>query len=151
MKKLQGRGITGKKASGQAMITREPMNFTAALSKPQNFLIPWLGHQVNDRHHELYKKLLKNKIFIYPATIGSTGTGMFILELIYQGNNPAAIIVGNADTLMVSGSILSEVWFGRGIPIVEYPGEDIYDLIHDGDQVQVDGESGEIVVLERVP
>ncbi len=129
-------------------MTRAPMNFTAAFTKPQNLIFPWLGSQINDRHHELYKKLLKGTVLVYPATIGSTGTGMVLMELMANGQGPAAIIVGNPDTLMVSGPILAEVWFGSGVPVVEYPGEDIYDSIRNGDQVEVNGASGEIKIFQ---
>ena len=90
MKILQGRGITGKRAKGPALVTRAPMNFTAAFTKPQYLIIPWLGSQINDRHHELHKKLLQGTALVYPATIGSTGTGMVLMELMANGQGPAA-------------------------------------------------------------
>lgn len=143
MRLVRGRGIVGGVATGPAIVTRVPMNFTAAFAKPAN-LLPWLGSQINDRHHPLYRTFIKDKVLFYPATIGSTGTGLALLERIYRKDAPAALVVGNADTLMVSGSILGAVWFGRTLPVVEYPDEGIYDLVGDGDTVTVDGTSGEI-------
>jgi predicted aconitase with swiveling domain len=140
---VRGRGITGGRATGPAIVTREPMNFTAAFTKPRN-LLPGLGSQVNDRHHELYRSVIKGKVLIYPATIGSTGTSLALLERIYRKDAPAALVVGHADTLMVSGSILASVWFGTDMPIVEFPDEGLYELVRNGDSVTVDGSSGEI-------
>jgi predicted aconitase with swiveling domain len=101
---------------------------------------------VQDRNHELYNRNIKETVFVYPATIGSTYTGMVLLELIYRGSAPVAIVVQNADPLMAAGSILAEVWFGKGIPVVEYPDEDIFSQIRNGDHVEVNGDTGEITV-----
>ena len=84
---------------------------------------------------------------MYPATIGSTYTGMILLELMNQGAGPAAIIVQNVDPLMAAGPILADVWFGKGIPVIEYPSEDIFDIIKTGALVEVNGDTGEIFVL----
>jgi predicted aconitase with swiveling domain len=50
------------------------------------------------------------------------------------------------DSLLVSGVVLSEVWFSRRIPVVEYPGADIFDRIASGDIVEVEGTTGAIAV-----
>ena len=145
MKKLKGKGIIGGIARGKAQVTRMPMNFTASFTKLAN-LLPGRRSQVQDRHHELFKKDIKGSIFVYPATIGSAYTGMILLELMYRGCAPAAIIVQNADSLMVSGSVLADVWYGKGIPVVEYAGDDLFTVIQDGSTVEVDGASGEIAI-----
>jgi hypothetical protein len=48
--------------------------------------------------------------------------------------------------LHISGPVLAEIWFGKGIPVVEYSAEDIYDKISDEDWVEVNGETGEIKI-----
>jgi predicted aconitase with swiveling domain len=142
---LKGRPIFGGLASGPALVTRMPMNFTASFTKPKN-LLPWARSQIQDRHHDLFKRNVKGCVLIFPAAIGSTYTGMMLLELMVQERGPAAVVVQNIDPLLVSGPVLAEIWFGKGIPIVEYSEEDIYDKISDGDWVEVDGETGEIEI-----
>ena len=61
--------------------------------------------------------------------------------------DPAALVVQRNDSLLISGVVLSNVWFDRKIPVVEYPDDDLYDRIADGAQVEVDGDAGEIRVL----
>lgn len=51
-----------------------------------------------------------------------------------------------ADSLLVSGAVLAEVWFRKGVPVVEYRGDDLFDRIQTGDSVRVDGETGDISV-----
>ena len=142
---LKGNPIVRGRASGPAVVTRMPMNFTASFTKPKNLIPAWMA-LVQDHKHELFNKNLRGTVLVYPATIGSTYTGMILLEGMCRGVSPAAIIVQNADPLMVSGSILADVWFGKGIPVVEYPGEDIFAKIKTGSHVEVNGDSGVIRV-----
>ncbi len=144
MTRLKGRPIFGGLASGPALVTKMPMNFTASFTKPKN-LLPWARSQIQDRHHDLFKRNVKGCVLIFSAAIGSTYTGMMLLELMVQGRAPAAVIVQNIDPLLVSGPVLAEIWFRKGIPIVEYSEEDIYNKISNGDWVEVNGETGEIV------
>ncbi len=145
MTTLKGRAVYGGRASGPALVTRMPVNFTAAFSKPANIL-PHKRGEINDRHHELFKKNLKGTVLVFPAAIGSTYTGMLLMQLMYDGHAPAAVIVQNADSLLVSGTVLAEVWFGKGIPVVEYSSDDLFEKIKTGAQVEVNGDTGEIIV-----
>jgi predicted aconitase with swiveling domain len=119
------------------------MNFTAAHTKPRNL---FRLSEVQDRHHELYGQDVRDRVLVIPSCIGSTYTGMVLLELMYSGASPAAIVVQEADSLLVSGAVLADIWFSRGIPIVQYGEADLFDRVHTGDWVEVNGESGEIRV-----
>ena len=145
MSTLNGKGIIKGKAAGEAMVTRQPINFTAAHTKPKN-LIPGFRSEIKDRHHELVGKRTRGKVLVFPSCIGSTYTGLVLLELAYHREAPAAMVVQNADSLLVSGTVLAETWFERGFPIVEYNAEDLYGAIGNGDWVEVDGATGEIRV-----
>jgi predicted aconitase with swiveling domain len=142
---LKGRPIFGRLASGPALMTKMPINFTASFTKPKN-LLPWGRSQIQDRHHDLFKRNVNGCVLIFPAAIGSTYTGMMLLELMVQGRAPAAVVVQKIDPLLVSGPVLAEIWFGKGIPIVEYSRDDIYNRISAGDWVEVNGETGEIKI-----
>ena len=145
MNSMQGRGIAGKKAGGKALVTRMPVNFTASFTKPLN-LVPGQRSLVLDRHHDLYRKKIAGSILVFPSCIGSTYSGMVLMELIAHGDAPAAMIVGRSDSLLVSGIVLADVWFGRGIPLVEYGSDDLFERIRTGDAVEVDGQSGAITI-----
>jgi len=145
MTRLQGRGVVKGRASGRAMVTRMPVNFTAAYTKPRN-LLPGRRAEIQDRHHELYGKNTRGKVLVLPACIGSTYTGLVLLELLFRKQAPAAVIVREADSLLVSGAVLGDTWFDAGIPVIEYPDEDLFGRIRTDDRVDVDGGTGEIVV-----
>ena len=143
---LNGKPIFGGRGEGLALVTKMPMNFTAAFTKLAN-LLPHKRSTIQDRHHDLYKKSVKGRVLVFPAAIGSTYTGMVLLQRMYEKAAPAAMIVQRADSLLVSGTVLAEVWFGRGVPVVEYAGDDLLDKIKTGDRVSVDGQTGKICIV----
>ncbi|AFV00308.1 aconitase X swivel domain-containing protein [Simiduia agarivorans] len=117
---IQGRVILAGNAKGPALVTDQPINFTAAHCKPAN-LLPGKKSRMHDRHHPLYRAESRGKILVFPSCIGSTHTGLVLLDLVSQGIGPAGLIVGEADSLLVSGVTLSAVWFERSIPIIALP------------------------------
>lgn len=143
--KFQGKPILKGKARGPLLASDVPINFVAAFTKIPNFL-PSKKAEVRDRHHPWFKTSIKGKVIALPTCIGSTYTGLVLLDLVRMENGPAAIIVDHADTLLVSGVILSEVWYDKAIPIVECPTEPIRSGVKDGQMVEVNGDNGEIVV-----
>jgi uncharacterized protein len=143
---LRGFPVIHGRASGPALVTRMPMNFTASFTKPKNIVPAWRS-LVQDRNHELFNRKVGGTVLVYPATIGSTYAGMVLLELMHRDAGPAAIVVQAADPLMVAGPVLAEVWYGKGVPVVEYPDEDLFDKIRTGDRVEVNGDTGEITVF----
>ena len=134
---LAGRPVLAGAARGPALVTRQAINFTAAMCKPAN-LLPGRKALFMDRHHELYKTYLDGVVLIFPACIGSTHTGLVLLDLVATGKGPAALLVQDADSLLVSGVALAETWYERSIPIVEVPGGALFQRICSGDTVTVD-------------
>ena len=142
---LTGKALVGGHGAGTALVTRMPINFTAALTKPHNF-IPSRRAEIRDRHHDLFGKNVAEQVLVFPACIGSSFTGMVLMQLMSEGRAPAAIVVQNADSLLVSGALLAQVWFDKGVAVVEYRADDLFEKIRTGDPVVVDGETGEIKV-----
>ena len=135
--------VIGGAARGEAMVTRQPINFTAAMCKVPNML-PSKRAEIRDSHHELFKQNIAGKVLVFPSCIGSTHTGLVLLDLVSMGRGPAALVVQHNDSLLISGVVLSEVWFDRRIPIVEYQDDNLYELVRNGVEVEVDGDAGEI-------
>src|SRR5579871_1789620 len=146
--RLSGRPGAGGRGVGPALVTRSPINFTAALTKLGN--VPKARRaELRDPHHPLFGRSIDGCVLVFPSCIGSTHTGLVLLDLLSRGHGPVGLIVQRLDSLLVSGIVLAEVWFDRGVPIVEYPGADIFERIADGDIVEVDGTSGTIGVRRR--
>jgi predicted aconitase with swiveling domain len=143
MKRFEGKGMVAGRGTGPAIVASDPINFTASLTKPGNLLFK---DKILDRHHHLFKRRIGGSVLIFPACIGSTYTGLVLLEIAARRVAPAAMIVRNADPLVVSGSLLGKVWYGRGITMVEYKGDDLYSSVREGDTLTVDGGTGEITI-----
>lgn len=146
MNTIKGKPVVGGKGAGQALVTMQPINFTSSFTKPLNMLPPFRS-SIQDRTHELYRKKVKGTVLVFPACVGSTYTGMMLMQIMHDDAAPAAMIVQDADSLLTSGSVLGNVWFGKGTPIVEYKPDDLFEKIKNGDRVEVDGSTGEIKIL----
>jgi len=144
---LQARTVIGTTASGPALVTRQPINFTASMCKVAN-MVPSRRAEIRDHHHELFGHNIAGKVLVFPSCIGSTHTGLVLLDLVSQGTGPAALIVQKCDSLLIAGIVLSEVWFDRAIPILEYPGDELFDRISNEDEIWIDGERGLIQVSQ---
>jgi len=145
MTRFMGKGIVAGRATGLALITDQPVNFTAAFTKAHN-LLPSKRGEFRDRHHPWFKVNTKGRILFLPACIGSTHTGLVLLDLVRLEYGPAAIVVERADSLLVAGVVLSDVWYGKAIPIVEHPLAELARYIKDGQRVEVVGDTGTILV-----
>jgi predicted aconitase with swiveling domain len=133
-----------------ALVTREPINFTAALCKLPN-LWPSKRGVSQDEHHELFGQNFAGKALVFPSCIGSTYTGLVLLELVRSERGPAALVVQKADPLLVSGVVLSEVWYGQSIPVLEHSENDLFHAIQTGDRILIEPGSDKIGVEQFAP
>ncbi len=148
MHTFQGTPILEGKAVGPALITDRPVNFTAAFTQPKN-LFPWGRSTFSDRHHPWFGEDIRGRILFLPACIGSTHTGLVLLDLVRLGLGPAAMVVEEFDPLLASGPVLSEVWYGRGMPCVAHPIAPFASIVAPGTIAEVDGISGVVTIRSR--
>ena len=140
---IKGKGIVPGRARAPVLVSRSPINFVAAHTKPLNALFPsWFL----DPHHELYRKDLQGTIVAFPSCIGSTWTGIVIPRLMRRKNSPAGFVVRQTDPLLVAGLVLSAVWYHRTIPVVQCEDDDLLEKISGHGPVEIDGDTGEIFV-----
>jgi uncharacterized protein len=147
MKEFKGRVIIPGSVRGKALVTTQPLNLTSGLSKPLNIINHFAGVYY-DRHHELYKQDLFDKILVFPQTIGSTFTGMVMLETIRRGRGPKAIVVSEADTLLTSGLVLAGVWLQKEVPFMEITDPDLFKFLKTGQTLEFDGEQQTLRIIE---
>jgi predicted aconitase with swiveling domain len=141
MMQFQGRTVLSGRGRGPALFTDQAVNFTAAFTKAGN-LLPWKRGQFHDRHHPWFGEQVRGKVLVFPACIGSTHTGLVILDLVRMEEGPAALIVDRADSLLVSGIVLSAVWYGPSITVVEYSTAELREAVLAGQLLDVDGDTG---------
>ncbi len=84
---------------------------------------------VIDRHHPLSGQCLKNKILALPGGRGSCSGSGVILEMLVNGNRPAAIIVSRPDDIITLGVLVAQELFNQSIPVVTLSGSDFAKLL----------------------
>ena len=134
---FKGTVVMGGTAKGPILMTMTGFNAVAAWTKAKNDSSPEYAALDQDWQHPWNGTDLRGRIICFPAEVGSTHSPLPFLDLIKDKIGPAGIIVGEADPLLLAGNILSEVWYGPSIPIIEYPTEELMKNFKDGDVINI--------------
>jgi predicted aconitase with swiveling domain len=127
---LEGRVIKSGKASGEALVSHEPLSFLGGVN-PETGVVVEPGHELKGRS-------IVGKILVFPTGKGSTVGSFTIYRLARAGLGPAGIINVESESIVAVGAIISD------IPMVDQI--DI-GVIRSGDHVSING--GQVIV-ERV-
>ena len=122
--------IVRGKAQGQVMIAKKPINFLGAVDKKTG--------KIRDENHDLFGKVLADKILVFPFGVGSSVGAYTIYSL--KSNNCAqrAMICSKVDITTASGCALAN------IPLIMATKEE-YDSLTDGKKILLDAENGKIL------
>jgi predicted aconitase with swiveling domain len=113
----------GAKISGEAIVSRSAMCFY--LCDPKTGM-------VIERNHPLQDRSIAGKILVLESGKGSSVVQVDgFYQLWTKGTLPKAIILREAEPVIVSAAVVV------GVPMVDRVQGDLYDLIHDGDIVEV--------------
>jgi predicted aconitase with swiveling domain len=116
-----GKVLVSGQAEGAVVSTDIPLSFWGGFDPTSGEII--------DRHHPLSGCNISGKIFILPEGRGScTGSGI-LLESIYAGNAPCAILLEQADEIISLGSIVGDEFFHKSIPVVVLEKKDFEDAL----------------------
>lgn len=124
------RVIVRGKTSGTILLSKNPINFLGGVDKKTGI--------IRDEKHDLFGKILANKILVFPYGIGSSVGAYTIYSLKYNKCSPVAMICLKADLTTASGCAISN------IPLLVAEKED-YDSLKDGQEVLVDAIEGKIL------
>jgi hypothetical protein len=107
---IAGRVIVAGEATGEALVTHEPLSF-------------WGGYdfhtgEIIDRHHPLAGVRAGGRILAVPFSKGSSTTTAVLLEAVREGTAPAAILTTGADAFFALASIVAEVMYGTPFPVI---------------------------------
>ncbi|MCL2862748.1 MAG: DUF126 domain-containing protein [Methanimicrococcus sp.] len=130
---IKGRTIARGKASGKALMTKDPISFLGNIE-------PETG-KVVDPAHELFGQSVQGTVLVFPQGKGSTVGSYVIYSLKKNGKAPAAIINLECEPIVAVGAIISE------IPLIDKLEIDPYTVLKDGDEVIVNSAEGYIEIL----
>lgn len=128
--------ISEGKAEGEILISEDEIMF---------YLIDPQTGVVIEKGHSLEGKSVAGKVLVFPGGKGSSvvqADGLF--QLMKQDNAPKAMVIQNPETVLVAGAIIME------IPMVDKVSQEFYEIIKDGDRVELDATEGVITLLQAV-
>jgi hypothetical protein len=133
---IKCRKISKGHAKGEVIITKDSISFLGGVDPNTGMII--------DPHHELYGRKISGKILVMPSGKGST-VGSYVIYQMHKNNTaPLAIIALEAEPIIATGAIMA------GISMVDQPKDNIFDILKDGDVVDLDADACNIKILEKI-
>lgn len=129
------RKISGGTTKGEALVTNERVCFYQTDSK---------SGIITEKNHDLEGRSVAGKILIMPSGKGSSVVqtdGLF--KLATKNNAPKALIVQEADTVLVTTAIILE------IPMVHKVDDVFFKKVKTGDFIELDAEEGIILLNSK--
>jgi len=120
--------VSAGKAEGKAVVYKGPFSFMGDMD-------PLTGRMCAPGH-PLENISLVGKIFIFTTGKGSSAGDCAAWTAREYGNMPSAIICLESEPVLSGAVIIT------GIPTVDQPEENVFDLIKSGDFVKVDADAG---------
>ncbi|MBA8877310.1 aconitase X swivel domain-containing protein [Phyllobacterium myrsinacearum] len=92
--------VHGQPADAEALVLTAPISFWGGVN-PKTGLIA-------DVRHPQHGIAVTGKVLCLPGTIGSSSAAAVLLELVYAGLAPAAIILHEPDAILLLGLIVAQ-------------------------------------------
>lgn len=121
-------------SSGEVIMTKDSLSFLGGVN-PDN-------GEIIDSKHELFGKNIKNKVLVIPSGKGSTVGSYVLYQMAKNLTAPSAVVALEAEPIIATGAIMA------GIPMVDRPETDIFDLLHNGQIVEVNANEGYLKIIE---
>jgi predicted aconitase with swiveling domain len=125
---IRCRKISKGCASGQILLTKEPLSFLGGVNPDTGIVI--------DSKHELYGKNIGGKVLVIPSGKGSTVGSYVLYQMAKNMKAPLAVIAIEAEPIIATGAIMA------GIPMVDEPEEEIFEILHNNQVVEVNADAG---------
>ncbi|HIQ50253.1 MAG TPA: DUF126 domain-containing protein [Nanoarchaeota archaeon] len=131
MKKLKCNPISEGIVQGDVILTKEPISFYGGVDMKTGIVI--------EKGHELEGKSIAGKILVFPHGKGSTVGSYVIYGLKKYGKAPLALVVEEAEAIIISGAILANIPCVDGIKISE---------LENAKKIKVNANKGEVEIIE---
>lgn len=135
VKTYKCRSIVKGKVQGEAIVSREAMCF---------YLCDPKTGEVIEKNHPLKGRSIAKKILVLQSGKGSSVVQVDgFYQLSVQGNLPAGIVVREIEPVLVSAAVVLET------PMVDRVEADPFEIISDGDWVEIDTERELLTVTKK--
>lgn len=115
-------------ATGPALVLAEPLSMWGGLDPESGEII--------DRRHPQVGLVATGCVLVMQAGRGSSSSSSVLAEAIRLGTAPAAVILGEADDIVLLGAIVADELYGTVCPIV-VADADTYRALRTGDRITI--------------
>jgi len=89
------------KTQGKILKSENPINFLGSVDKKTSV--------INDAHHDLFKKSLKDSILVFPSGVGSSVGAYTIYSIKSNNSAPLAMVCQKVDLTVATGCALANI------------------------------------------
>lgn len=111
---LRGRSLVHGVARGEAVVLSEPLSLWGGFGLEDGTII--------DVNHPQAGCRIAGRVLFMPGGRGSSSSSSILLEAARLGINPLAIVLAEADPILVIGALLAEDLYAVNIPVVQCDG-----------------------------
>jgi hypothetical protein len=115
-------------AKGTAAVLTEPLSLWGGLDPDTGIVI--------DAHHPQLGSVIARSVLVMPFGRGSSSSASTLLEAVRLRTHPIAIVMAEADEILVLGAIVAKALYGITVPVIVLP-RSAYDLIRTRDKVEI--------------
>jgi len=126
---IRGRGIFKGKRAGPLLVSPAPISFLSGVDPESGIIV--------EKGHPLQGECISGKVLAFPYGKGSTVGSYVLYALSRNGHAPAALVNAEAEPIIATGAIISEIPM---IDRIDVP----LSRLKNGTRVTVDGELGEM-------
>jgi predicted aconitase with swiveling domain len=136
---IQGSPVVRGLAEGEVLASDEPLSF-------------WGGYdyhtgEITDLRHPLSGAIAAGRVLAVPFSRGSSTTTAVLLEAVWAGTAPAAILTTGVDSFFALASIVADVMYAKPIPILALT-TDEFATLRTGDHLKIN-EDGRVHIRRR--
>ena len=138
-KLLKGRALGGGTIEGEAIVSQMAFNWAGAWN-------PLTG-EIIDPRHDCTGMNLKDKIFVYSYSRGSTTNPSLLMEGVRNKVNPIALVMLDMEPMTMMGVASAAVFYNANVPSVDHTDQNPLEVIKTGDKIRVNGDTGTVEIL----
>jgi len=97
-------------AEGPVLVLEEPLSFWGGLDADTGLII--------DHHHPQFGANVTGTVLVMRSGRGSSSASSVLTEAIRVGTSPAAIVLLDADTIIVIGAVVADELYGSTVAVV---------------------------------
>jgi len=103
---------------------------------------------ISDYRHPNYQENIAGKAFAFPFGRGSSGAGLVLMEMLWIGTAPAAIINIHTDLVILTGPLICKHFYNQLLPVINFTEED-YKKLEGAKEIEIFADKDELIVYGR--